>query len=59
MQQWLLIRSISMYIPRDVEYYDKPNPYALTKELMFFKWDRLFALPLQREFLHTKQHPTS
>lgn len=34
----------------DVEYYDKPAPYALTEELMRFKWDRLFALPLQRKF---------
>jgi alkaline phosphatase D len=39
----------------DVEYYDKPNPYAMTEELMRFKWDRLFALPYQRDFwsLHT------
>lgn len=34
----------------DIEYYDKPNPYAFTEELMRFKWDRLFALPLQRRF---------
>ncbi|SHF89920.1 alkaline phosphatase D [Mariniphaga anaerophila] len=34
----------------DIEYYDKPEPYALTEELMRFKWDRVFALPLQREF---------
>lgn len=34
----------------DVEYYDKPEPYAMTEELMRFKWDRLFALPLQRKF---------
>ncbi len=34
----------------DVEYYDKPNPWAMTEELMRFKWDRLFALPLQRNF---------
>lgn len=34
----------------DIEYYDKPEPYAMTEELMRFKWDRLFALPLQREF---------
>jgi len=34
----------------DVEYYDKPEPFALTEELMRFKWDRLFALPLQRDF---------
>ena len=34
----------------DIEYYDKPEPYALTEEIMRFKWDRLFALPLQRKF---------
>jgi len=34
----------------DIEYYDKPLPYAMTEELMYFKWDRLFALPLQRKF---------
>lgn len=34
----------------DIEYYDKPEPYALTEEIMRFKWDRIFALPLQRNF---------
>tara|TARA_B100000809_G_scaffold8645_1_gene8306 strand:+ start:360 stop:1841 length:1482 start_codon:yes stop_codon:yes gene_type:complete len=34
----------------DIEYYDKPFPYASTEELMRFKWDRLFALPFQRKF---------
>jgi len=34
----------------DIEYYDKPGPYALTGELMRFKWDRIFALPYQRDF---------
>ena len=34
----------------DVEYYDKPGPYALTEELMRFKWDRIFALTNQRGF---------
>lgn len=34
----------------DVEYYDKPFPYAMTEELMRFKWNRLFALPNQRAF---------
>ncbi|MFO7668603.1 MAG: alkaline phosphatase D family protein [Bacteroidales bacterium] len=34
----------------DIEYYDKPEPYAMTEELMRYKWDRLFALPLQRNF---------
>ncbi len=34
----------------DIEYYDKPLPYALTEELMRFKWNRIFALPYQRLF---------
>jgi len=34
----------------DIEYYDKPDPYAMTESLMLFKWDRLFALPYQRSF---------
>lgn len=34
----------------DVEYYDKPGPFALTEELIRFKWDRIFALPNQRNF---------
>lgn len=34
----------------DIEYYDKPNPYAWTIDLMRFKWARLFALPRLREF---------
>ena len=34
----------------DIEYYDKPQPYAMTEALMRFKWNRLFALPLQRKF---------
>lgn len=34
----------------DIEYMDKPTPYALTEELMRFKWNRLFALPFQRSF---------
>ncbi len=34
----------------DIEYYDKPDPYALTEDLMRLKWDRLFALPFQRDF---------
>ena len=34
----------------DIEYYDKAEPFAMTEALMRFKWDRLFALPLQREF---------
>ncbi|MBN1997249.1 alkaline phosphatase D family protein [candidate division KSB1 bacterium] len=34
----------------DVEYYDKPNPFCMTESLMFFKWNRIFALPFQRDF---------
>ncbi|CAL1516802.1 alkaline phosphatase D family protein [Chitinophaga sp. MM2321] len=34
----------------DVEYYDKQQPYALTEALMRFKWNRIFALPYQRDF---------
>lgn len=34
----------------DIEYYDKPDPWALTMELMRFKWGRLFALPNNRKF---------
>ncbi len=37
----------------DIEYYDKPRPYAMTKELMRFKWGRIFALPSNRQFYHT------
>ena len=34
----------------DIEYYDRAEPYGLNEELIRFKWDRLFALPLQRDF---------
>jgi len=34
----------------DIEYYDKPDPWALTKPLMRFKWGRIFAMPNNREF---------
>jgi len=33
----------------DIEYYDKASPFALTEELMRFKWNRIFALPYQRD----------
>lgn len=36
----------------DIEYYDKPLPYAMTEEMMHFKWNRLFALPFQRDFFN-------
>ncbi len=34
----------------DIEYYDKPDPWALTKDLMRFKWGRIFSLPANRSF---------
>ena len=34
----------------DIEYYDKPLPYADNVELARFKWGRLFSMPYQREF---------
>ena len=34
----------------DVLYYDKPNPYAKTQALARLKWNRMYALPLQRDF---------
>jgi len=34
----------------DIEYYDKPGPYADTVELARFKWNRIYALPYQRDF---------
>lgn len=34
----------------DVEYYDKPGPWAKTVELARYKWNRIFALPFQRDF---------
>ncbi|MBL7077899.1 MAG: sulfatase-like hydrolase/transferase [Kiritimatiellae bacterium] len=34
----------------DIEYYDKPAPYADTVELARFKWSRLYALPYLRAF---------
>jgi alkaline phosphatase D len=34
----------------DIEYYDKPGPYAKTLELARFKWNRIFSLPHQRTF---------
>ena len=37
----------------DIEYYDKPLPYAMTKELMRFKWARIFGLPNNRQFYNT------
>lgn len=41
----------------DIEYYDKPDPWAFTLPLMRFKWGRLFALPSNRDFYaHTTSY---
>ncbi|MFZ9746002.1 MAG: alkaline phosphatase D family protein [Opitutaceae bacterium] len=34
----------------DVEYYDKPDPWATSAALARFKWNRLYALPFLRTF---------
>lgn len=34
----------------DVLYYDKPQPYATTKALAHYKWNRIYALPLLKDF---------
>jgi len=34
----------------DIEYYDKPGPWAMSAELARFKWNRLFSLENQRGF---------
>ena len=34
----------------DIEYYDKPLPYALNIELARFKWNRIYSMPFQRNF---------
>lgn len=34
----------------DIEYYDKAHPFAKSVELARFKWNRIFAMPFQREF---------
>jgi alkaline phosphatase D len=34
----------------DMEYYDRPHPFARTVELARFKWNRVYAMPFQREF---------
>jgi len=34
----------------DIEYYDRPLPFAKSQELARFKWNRIFALPFQRRF---------
>lgn len=37
----------------DVEYYDKPRPYAKNAALARYKWNRLFALPYLKDFYRT------
>jgi alkaline phosphatase D len=32
----------------DIEYYDRPLPYAKSRELACFKWNRIYAMPFQR-----------
>ena len=34
----------------DIEYYDKAEPFADNIELARFKWNRLYAMPFQRDF---------
>ncbi|MCF7955568.1 MAG: alkaline phosphatase D family protein [Phycisphaerae bacterium] len=34
----------------DIEYYDKPFPFADDVALARFKWNRIFSMPFQREF---------
>ena len=34
----------------DIEYYDKPNPFATCLELARFKWNRLYGLPNLNRF---------
>ncbi|MDZ4851442.1 MAG: family 16 glycoside hydrolase [Pirellulaceae bacterium] len=34
----------------DIEYYDLKRPWGWTKDLMRFKWARLFSLPRNRDF---------
>ena len=37
----------------DVEYYDKPDPWATSAALARFKWNRIYALPFPRDFHRT------
>lgn len=34
----------------DIEYYDKPYPYAINLELARFKWNRIYSMPFLRDF---------
>lgn len=47
----MLVKKPDFYVHTgDVEYYDVEYPWALTEDLMRFKWNRLFGLPFQRNF---------
>ena len=37
----------------DIEYYDKPGPWAMSAELARYKWNRFYSLANQRDF-HAK-----
>ena len=37
----------------DIVYYDKPGPFAKNVELARFKWNRIYAMPFQRDFHRT------
>lgn len=34
----------------DIEYYDKPSPYAKNLKLARFKWNRIYSMPFLRNF---------
>ncbi|MGB0369968.1 MAG: alkaline phosphatase D family protein [Opitutales bacterium] len=34
----------------DIEYYDRPYPYAVNLELARFKWNRIYSMPFLRTF---------
>ena len=36
----------------DIEYYDKPQPWANNQSLARFKWNRLYGLPIYLIFTH-------
>lgn len=46
----LLVKPDFLVHAGDIEYYDKPNPWARNVELARYKWNRIFALPYQRDF---------
>jgi alkaline phosphatase D len=52
----LIYQAIKRLNPRflvhtgDIEYYDKPGPFAMSAGLARFKWNRLYSLENQRDF---------